>query len=83
MSSFFGKYCIFLENMVKLTKKREIMKDTEIEQLFGIPNRTLSNWKKSNDWRAKLYTYISLKTTEELKPELDRIEKILAARKDK
>ena len=83
MSSFFGKYCIFLENMVKLTKKREIMKDTEIEQLFGIPNRTLSNWKKSNDWRAKLYTYISLKTTEELKPELDRIVKILAARKDK
>ena len=61
------------------------MKDTEISNLFGIPYSTIADWKKrsSNDWRAKLYTYISLKTVEELKPELDRIEKILAARAEK
>ena len=59
------------------------MKDTEICQIFGIPSRTLSNWKISNDWRMKLYTYLSLKTTEEITPEMERIEKILKARQMK
>ena len=61
------------------------MKDTELEEIFGISKFTLAGWKKtpSTDWRSKLYTYLSLKSVEEIKPEMERVQKILEARADK
>lgn len=58
------------------------MKDTELCKLLNIANSNLTVWKKapSDDWRAIVYHYFSLKTVEELAPEIERIKKILEAR---
>lgn len=60
------------------------MRDIDIRDAFGISEQTLQKWKKTstNDWRAKLYTFLSLKTVEEIKPDIERIEKILKIRED-
>ena len=58
------------------------MKDIDIEQIFGISKFTLAGWKKTakDDWRLKLYTYLSLKSVEEVRPDIERVQKILEAR---
>lgn len=60
------------------------MNDTEISKITTIPYRTIQEWKKAplSDWRAKIYTLFSLKTVEEVKPEIERIEKILKMREE-
>ena len=57
------------------------MRDSEISRIFGINQRTIANWKTSEDWRLKLYTYLSLKTVEEVAPEIERVNKILESKK--
>ncbi len=63
---------------------RGYMNDTEISKITTIPYRTIQEWKKAplNDWRAKIYTLFSLKSIEELQPEIERIDKILKAREE-
>ena len=58
------------------------MKDTELCKLLNIANSNLTVWKKAHadDWRALIYHYFSLKTVEEIQPEIDRIKKILHTR---
>lgn len=58
------------------------MRDLEISKLLNISNRTLSDWKQAptDNWRAIVYNYFSLKAVEELQPEIDRIKKILETR---
>lgn len=36
------------------------MKDTELSKRFGVPTRTLSDWKKQkpDNWRYKLYLFM-------------------------
>lgn len=60
------------------------MKDKEIRELLKIPTQTLHQWKNSDkdDWRIRIYTFFSLKSIEELQPEIERIEKILKAREE-
>lgn len=59
------------------------MKDTEINELLKIPLQTLYQWKKADasDWRAIIYKYFSLKDASEIKPDIERIEKILEVKK--
>jgi len=56
------------------------LKDSEIARALDIPARTLANWKIADDWRLKLYTYLAIKTPEELAPDVERVENILKAR---
>jgi hypothetical protein len=60
------------------------MKDTELCKMLNIANSNLTMWKKApaDDWRAIIYHYFSLKTVEELQPEIDRIKKILEIREE-
>lgn len=61
------------------------MRDMEMIELLQVPKGTLYQWKKisnPDDWRALFYNYFSLKTVEEIKPEIERIEKILKMREE-
>jgi hypothetical protein len=55
------------------------MTDKEIKELFKIPTQTLHQWKNSDkdDWRIRFYKFFSLKDASEVKPDIERIEKIL------
>jgi hypothetical protein len=61
------------------------LKDVELIENLKIPKGTMYQWKQitnKNDWRAIVYNYFSLKSVEEVKPEIERIEKILKAREE-
>ena len=38
------------------------MKDTQLSDLFGLPLRTIADWKKKGegDWRLKIYNFLKL-----------------------
>jgi len=46
----------------EIKEKIEILNDTEISKKFGIPTRTLQDWKNKNsdNWRTKIYQKIKL-----------------------
>ncbi len=58
------------------------MTDKEIREVFKIPTQTLHQWKNSDkdDWRIRFYKYFKLKDISEIAPEIERVEKILAAK---
>lgn len=59
------------------------MRDAEMAQILGVPYSTVGVWKKRppTDWRKRLYTYLSLKTPEELQAEMHRVDTILSLTK--
>ncbi|MDQ1276179.1 MAG: hypothetical protein QG641_294 [Candidatus Poribacteria bacterium] len=48
------------------------MKDTEIKKLFKIPNSTLYDWKKRNDYRKYIINLLKKMTFDEVTDILKR-----------
>ncbi len=48
------------------------MKDHEIKEKFIIPNSTLYDWKKRNDYRKNIIKFLELITVEEVEVILTR-----------
>ena len=58
-----------------MSAKNNILSDTDITRLLGIPNTTLRDWKKlsSDNWRKKLYLFLKSHTYSELQLRCDMI----------
>jgi len=58
-----------------MSAKNNILSDTDITRLLGIPNTTLRDWKKlsSDNWRKKLYLFLKSHTYSELQLRRDMI----------
>ncbi len=50
-----------------------IMKDTELNQIIGIPIGTIQEWKKSESFRKLLYELLSTMSKEELQKRVEAI----------
>jgi len=47
------------------------MKDTEIQEKYGVPTRTLQDWKKKapDNWRFKVYELLKKQDSAEINKE--------------
>lgn len=60
------------------------MKDKEMRDAFNIPTQTLHQWKNSikDDWRMRLYLFMEMHNADEIRPYIERIEKILKLKEE-
>ncbi|MEN4046202.1 helix-turn-helix domain-containing protein [Sulfurimonas sp. NWX367] len=63
-----------------MSKKNDLLSDSDITRLLGVPRSTIQDWKKSpNDtWRKKLYIFLKSHSYSELALRVDMIKPFLS-----